>query len=177
MTPRRMNDADSEAGSQSSRTRIFRHALPVRIMHWINVVAFFVLLMSGLQIFNAHPALNWGKSSYDGRAPLLAIEAAIDGDGRTIGTTNVLGHTFETTGLLGVSRGADGEPEARAFPAWSTLPGPRWLSMARSWHFFAAWIFVVNGIVYFLYGVASRHFTRDIVPGTTDLRSIGPSLL
>lgn len=34
----------------------YRHALPVCIMHWVNVIAFFILLMSGLQIFNAHPA-------------------------------------------------------------------------------------------------------------------------
>jgi len=145
-------------------------------MHWINVVAFFVLLMSGLQIFNAHPALNWGKSSYNGRAPLLEIGASVDGNGRAIGTTNVLGHTFETTGLLGASGGEGGVLEARAFPAWATLPGPRWLSMARSWHFFAAWIFVVNGVVYFLYGLATRHFRRDIVPAKVEWKSIGASL-
>ena len=40
--------------------------LPVRLMHWINVVALTMLLMSGLQIFNAHPSLYWGKSSYTG---------------------------------------------------------------------------------------------------------------
>ena len=44
----------------------YRHTLPVRVMHWINVVALTVLLMSGLNIFNAHPALYWGKSSYTG---------------------------------------------------------------------------------------------------------------
>src|SRR5512142_1952574 len=49
-----------------------RHALAVRVMHWINVVAVAVLLMSGLQIFNAHPALYWGKSSYTGAGPLWA---------------------------------------------------------------------------------------------------------
>jgi thiosulfate reductase cytochrome b subunit len=42
-------------------------------MHWINALAFVLLLMSGLQIFNAHPALYWGQSSYSGRAPLLEI--------------------------------------------------------------------------------------------------------
>lgn len=172
-----MNDAiDSDVASASTHRRIVRHTLPVRIMHWVNVVAFFVLLMSGLQIFNAHPALNWGKSSYNGRAPLLAIDAGVDRAGRTIGTTNVLGHTFETTGLLGASKGDDGELEARAFPAWSTLPGPRWLSMARSWHFFAAWIFVINGITYFIYGFATRHFGRDVVPGRADWKAMGRSL-
>ena len=43
--------------------RIYRHRLPVRLMHWINVVCLTVLLMSGLNIFNAHPALYWGRES------------------------------------------------------------------------------------------------------------------
>ena len=54
----------------------FRHALPVRLMHWTNVVALTILLMSGLQIFNAHPSLYWaGKSSYTGAPPVLEIGA------------------------------------------------------------------------------------------------------
>jgi thiosulfate reductase cytochrome b subunit len=171
------NSHDDKAMNARARRLYYRHTLPVRIMHWINVAAFFVLLMSGLQIFNAHPALNWGKSSYNGRPPLLEIGAAVDSKGRTIGTTNILGHTFETTGLLGLSNANGGDLEVRAFPAWATLPGPRWLSMARSWHFFAAWIFVINGIVYFLYGFATRHFTRDIVPARADWRTIGTSFV
>ena len=46
------------------RELYYRHRLPVRIMHWINVIAFVVMLMSGLMIFNAHPTLYWGKQSY-----------------------------------------------------------------------------------------------------------------
>src|SRR5207237_2838898 len=44
---------------------IYRHRLPVRIMHWVNVVCLVILLGSGLQIFNAHPALYWGADSRD----------------------------------------------------------------------------------------------------------------
>jgi Ni/Fe-hydrogenase b-type cytochrome subunit len=40
---------------------IFRHRLSTRLWHWINVVAVFVMLMSGLMIFNAHPRLYWGQ--------------------------------------------------------------------------------------------------------------------
>ena len=43
--------------------RIYRHRLWVRITHWINAICMTVLLMSGLQIFNAHPALYWGDAS------------------------------------------------------------------------------------------------------------------
>ena len=51
----------------------YRHSLPVRIMHWSNVVFLAILLMSGLNIFNAHPALYWGKSSYSGVPPILEM--------------------------------------------------------------------------------------------------------
>jgi Ni/Fe-hydrogenase b-type cytochrome subunit len=41
-------------------TVIRRHGLGTRIWHWINAVAIFVLLGSGLGISNAHPRLYWG---------------------------------------------------------------------------------------------------------------------
>ena len=50
-----------------------RHSLLVRITHWINVIALTALLMSGLQIFNEHPALYWGKSSYTGKPALFEV--------------------------------------------------------------------------------------------------------
>ena len=68
-----------------------RHAWPVRVMHWINVVALTVLFMSGLQIFNAHPALNFGKSSYNGVPPVLEIGARLGANGQPQGVTRVLG--------------------------------------------------------------------------------------
>jgi Ni/Fe-hydrogenase b-type cytochrome subunit len=40
---------------------IFRHRLSTRVWHWINAVTVFIMLMSGLMIFNAHPRLYWGQ--------------------------------------------------------------------------------------------------------------------
>jgi Ni,Fe-hydrogenase I cytochrome b subunit len=51
-----------------------RHAGLVRVTHWINVVCFSLLLMSGLQIFNAHPALYVGDHS-DFDHPTVSILA------------------------------------------------------------------------------------------------------
>jgi cytochrome b subunit of formate dehydrogenase len=45
------------------REVIYRHSGTVRITHWINVLVLLVLLMSGMQIFNAHPALYLGAQS------------------------------------------------------------------------------------------------------------------
>jgi thiosulfate reductase cytochrome b subunit len=55
---------------QGSET-IYRHALAIRITHWVNALVLFIMLLSGLQIFNAHPALYWGQASNFG-APLLS---------------------------------------------------------------------------------------------------------
>jgi thiosulfate reductase cytochrome b subunit len=40
---------------------IRRHSLPVRLWHWLNALCLLLLLMSGLQIFNAYPRLHWGQ--------------------------------------------------------------------------------------------------------------------
>ena len=162
-----------EAGAMGHVYR--RHALPVRVMHWINVVALTVMFMSGLQIFNAYPVLNFGKSSYTGVPPVLEIGARIGADGQPQGVTRVLGAEFDTTGWLGVVR-QDGRAVPSTFPPWMMLPGPQWLSMARSWHFFFAWVLVLNGLAYVLYSLASRHFARDLVPTRDDLAGIGASL-
>ena len=154
----------------------YRHRLPVRIMHWINVVCLTVLFMSGLNIFNAHPALNWGKSSYNGVEPLLEIGAKMSGE-RIIGVTRIAGHEFNTTGSLGVFYNDAGEAEPRAFPSWLTVPSTQWLAMARRWHFFFAWLFVFNGLAYVLYSLFSRHLARDLAPTRQDLRSIGRSIV
>ena len=53
--PTPMPEADSP-----SATNVFRHRLSTRLWHWTNAVAIFVMLMSGLMIFNAHPRLYWG---------------------------------------------------------------------------------------------------------------------
>ena len=66
---------------------------------------------------------------------------------------------------------------ARAFPCWATIPGGQWLAMARHWHFFFAWIFVVNGVAYLLYTIFSRHLKKDLVPTREELRNIGRSIV
>ena len=155
----------------------YRHALPVRLMHWLNVIALTILLMSGLQIFNAHPALYWGKSSYTGAPPLLVMHAVQKNDREIAGLTRVLGREFDTTGLFGASKNRNGQWIPRGFPWWATIPDNQWLSMARSWHFFFAWVFVLNGLAYILYSLGSRHLARDLAPTRDDWRGIGRSVI
>ncbi|MGH7038708.1 MAG: cytochrome b/b6 domain-containing protein [Stellaceae bacterium] len=143
----------------------------VRLCHWINLACMTILLMSGLQIFNAHPALYRGNQS-DFSAPLVELGAAESG-GRLVGVTLIFGHSFDTTGFLGASAGPGGQMEARGFPSWATLPSEQWLAMGRLWHFFFAWIFVINGALYLLYGLIGGYIRRGLVPSLAALRRIG----
>jgi thiosulfate reductase cytochrome b subunit len=52
----------------------------------------------------------------------------------------------------------------------------KWLSMGRRWHLFFAWVFVLNGLLFGLYSLLSRHLSKDLFPWWKDLRSIGRSI-
>lgn len=153
----------------------YRHRLPVRIMHWINVACLFILLMSGLQVFNAHPALYWGNiSTFD--KPALSMTARTGADGTLRGQIQVGSWRFDTTGVFGVSKNMAGEDSRRGFPMWATIPGPRNLAEGRRWHFFFAWVFVINGLTYLLWSWRARHLRDDLAPTRSDWRGIGRSI-
>lgn len=162
-----------DPSAETAPRRVYRHRLPVRVMHWINVLCLVVLLMSGLNIFNAHPALYWGRDSTFA-SPWLSMRAE-DSAAGPIGVTRIAGLAFVTTGVLGLSD-VDGKPAARGFPTWATIPSAQWLAMARTWHLFFAWLFVVNGIAYLLWTIVSRHLARDLVPTRAELAAIGTSI-
>jgi thiosulfate reductase cytochrome b subunit len=126
--------------------------------------------MSGLQIFNAHPALYWDDRS-DREHPFLSIRPIKTEGGEMRGITTILGYKFDTTGVLGYSDG-----KRRAFPAWATIPSAKILAMGRQWHLFFAWALVINGLFFVTYAWISRHVTRDLVPTGKDLRAIGKAV-
>jgi thiosulfate reductase cytochrome b subunit len=163
------------AGTQDDppkREVIYRHTVVVRVTHWINVLCLTLLLMSGLQLFNYHPALYWGNYGYPGVPTFASIGSTIDTDtGQAVGVTRVAGSNFVTTGVLGVSYDSERGIVRRAFPAWLTLPSEPSLALARDWHFLMAWLFVANGIVYLLFGVLNGHFRRDLAPAADQLRA------
>ncbi|MBV9249555.1 MAG: cytochrome b/b6 domain-containing protein [Acetobacteraceae bacterium] len=116
-----------------TKITIHRHAAWVRVTHWINAAVLAVMLMSGLQIFNAHPALYFGLKS-DFAHPWLAL--------------------------------ADG------FPKWITLPHYQDLATGRRWHFFFAWLFVLNGSVYLALGVINGHIRKGLLPSRVQLAGV-----
>jgi thiosulfate reductase cytochrome b subunit len=148
------------------KVMIRRHTVVTRVTHWLNVLAILVLLMSGLQIFNAHPALYWGAKSTFDHPWLIMSKVEIADTPR--GVTMLGDHAFDTTGLFGWS-GKEGMRESRGFPAWATIPSYRSLTDGRRWHFFFAWIFVVNGLAYWLFGLANGHIRKDMLPARDQL--------
>src|SRR5215208_908841 len=142
VTMEQVSTSDRPLVSTSDAPVVYRHSLPVRVMHWVNVVCLVVLLMSGLQIFNAHPALYWGHDSRESTRIMEITQKQVQGEWR--GVTRIGAAEFDTHRVLGTSRGADGQYSPRAFPEWATVPGAQWLSMGRLWHFFFAWIFALN---------------------------------
>lgn len=168
---------DMTAGSSqiSGPGPFIRHSRLTRLFHWLNFVVITIMLMSGLNIFNARPDLYWGNISHF-HHPLLALGAVQNRQGDILGITKIGGHAFVTTGVLGASAGSDGELVARGFPRWATLPSASWLAMARRWHFFFAWIFVANGVAYAFYSLIGGHLRRDLWPGLPELRQTGRSI-
>jgi thiosulfate reductase cytochrome b subunit len=172
MTERLVRSDENPTSRPEEPRFIRRHSAVVRVTHWVGVVCVTILFMSGLQIFNAHPALYLGQKSSFAR-PIASIGTEQQG-ARLIGVTRVLGHTFNTTGVLGLSGNHDTDP--RAFPEWVVLPSYQDLAAGRRWHFFFAWLLLFNGLVYLIYSLASGHVWRDLIPSSQQLRRIGASV-
>src|SRR3974377_253475 len=85
------------------------HPLPLRIMHWINALAIFIMIGSGWKIYNDDILFSF-----------LRFPDAI-----------VIG---------------------------------KWAQYGLQWHFFGMWIFVLNGIAYFCYGIISGRFWQKLFP-------------
>jgi thiosulfate reductase cytochrome b subunit len=161
--------AGAAARAAPVREIVYRHTIVVRLTHWLNALFLTLLLMSGLAIFNVHPALYWGHYGYPGVPTVLLITGRFDPEqARPIGETRIGEYTIETTGILGVTFDPEGQPRRGAFPEWATLGSD--LALARDWHFLMAWLFVFNGTIYLSFGLFSGHFRRDLAPTTQQLR-------
>ena len=85
------------------------HPLPVRIMHWINAVAIFIMIGSGWKIYDDDIIFSFLR--------------------------------FPDSVVIG-----------------------KWAQYGLEWHFFGMWIFVLNGLAYLSYGIATGRFRRKLFP-------------
>lgn len=146
---------------------VYRHTLAVRICHWTNALCLIMLLMSGLQIFNYHPALYWGDNGHVGLPSFLSVKATGNANDSLL---QIGSYEISVSGVLGVKvEGPRGGARFHAFPPLLTLPAERNLALGRDWHFLMAWLFVFNGLAYYAYGLASGHFRLSFVPSREQL--------
>ena len=61
---------------------ILRHRWPVRLWHWISVLATLGLLFTGICILNVHPRLYWGEVGNAYTHAFLALESSEPGGPR-----------------------------------------------------------------------------------------------
>ena len=166
-----MNDGADEAAGEPAQPELARadsapvggdvvkrHRLSTRIWHWVNFLALIVMLMSGLMIFNAHPRLYWGQYGANADPAWLEI-----GQSQGEGYLRVGEARIVTTGVLGLSQGANGQPNAHAFPSWMTIPSGYSLAEGRRWHLAFAWIVAFGVLLYMLWSLFNGHVKRDLV--------------
>jgi thiosulfate reductase cytochrome b subunit len=151
---------------------IYRQSIWTRATHWTWAICLFFLLLTGLQIFNAHPALYIGQESgFEYENAILEI-GAINTDAGPRGQTTIFGNSFDSTALgLGMSGTAE-RPTFTAFPGSVTIPGYRDLGTGRVVHFFFGWIFVATIFIWFVASFINGHIRRDIVPKPADIAGV-----
>ncbi|WP_152048154.1 cytochrome b/b6 domain-containing protein [Aureimonas psammosilenae] len=151
---------------------VYRQKLPTRLTHWLWAVCLFFLLLSGLQIFMARPDLYLGlQSGFQFDNTVFSISAITNADGTNSGMTRILGHSFDTTGWLGLVQTAQG-PTARTFPTWATIPSYRDLGTGRVVHFFFAWLLGATLLVWLIFSLFNGHLRKDLLPRGRDIRAL-----
>ena len=113
-----------------------RHSALVRVTHWITVLCFLALLVTGVEIVISHPRFYWGETGTDLTTPLFQLPIPAS-------------RKLVPTGYNYVLPDQNG---------WS-----------RALHFEAAWIVVLAGLLYVIYGLLTKHFRKDLVPRKSDL--------
>src|SRR5258708_18032543 len=59
--------------ASESNPEIPRHGAIVRVTHWLTVISFLALLISGAEIVISHPRFYWGEVGNVGTAPLFTL--------------------------------------------------------------------------------------------------------
>lgn len=155
---------------------VYRHSIVARLSHWLWALALLVLVMSGLQIFNAAPYLDASDKTDPAKRVLAIVGGTPPGATDAIGMVYLFGHTFTTTGILGYTDDGQGGRAARAFPGWLTLPSYQDLASGRVWHLFFGWMLILALVAYGINLIVRKGF-RELIMRPEDFRKLWPMQL
>jgi thiosulfate reductase cytochrome b subunit len=155
---------------------VYRHSIVARLSHWLWALSLLVLVMSGLQIFNAAPYLDASDKSDPAKRVFAIVGGSLPGGTEPVGMVYLFGHTFRTTGILGYTDDGLGGRTFRAFPGWLTLPAYQDLASGRLWHLFFAWVLVLALLAYAIEMIRRRGW-RELVMRPEDFPKVIPMLL
>jgi DMSO/TMAO reductase YedYZ molybdopterin-dependent catalytic subunit/thiosulfate reductase cytochrome b subunit len=117
----------------------------VGITHFLSVLLLTFLVRSGLEILSACPRL-WARDDCEPGTEWLRLT-------RRRPPTDRLWTTLE---------------EEESWSPWLALPGRKNLGLGRLWHFLAAGLWIVNGLVYYVLLFASGEWRR-LIPTSWDI--------
>ena len=149
----RSRPAPSVGPAAPSRPLYLRHALAVRIMHWINVVALTLMLHERAADLQRASGAVLGRFVVQRAAGVARNRREGRRAGQRRSATRACSDTNSRPPACSDCRPTTAGMYAQGFPSWLTVPSHQWLAMARSWHFFFAWMFLINGLCYVAYTI------------------------
>lgn len=147
-----MGPTAGTSGNVRSPERGEGHRRWVRTSHWLIVLAFFVLGVTGIVILAAHPRLYWGEVGNDLTPALLEIP---------ISDNHRPGAFQQAVAFTDV-----GDTVISANRTYDIFNQNGW---GRSLHFLAAWFLVLTGLFYTLAGTFSGHIRNHLLPRLREL--------
>lgn len=152
---------------------ILRHRLPVRLWHWLSVLAVVGLLFTGFCILNVHPRLYWGEVGNAYTPALLALESSEPGgpnpSAHPAATVLRVGNgQFDVTGRMGAVADAGGDG---LYFLIADTPESWHFGAMRAWHFAIAWILVLAWLGYAVYLAATGQLRHRLLPAASQLRA------
>jgi thiosulfate reductase cytochrome b subunit len=160
---------------------VLRHFFPVRLWHWVTVLAVAGLLFTGFCILNVHPRFYWGEVGNAYTPAILALDSSEPGGPRPAthpapAALVVGNHRFDVTGRLGVVADAGGDG---LYFLIANTPESWHFGAMRAWHFAIAWILVLGWTGYAIYLIASGQLRSRLLPRIAELhpRAVGADLL
>src|SRR6187549_2390380 len=123
------------------------HARWVRVSHWIGAASVLILAVTGVVILMAHPRLYWGEAGNDLTPALLELPISRNHQ-----------HGGWDAPRPFFARAGSPVSASRTFDIFNQN------GWGRSLHFLSAWVLVIAGVIYLLFGIFTGHFRNHLSP-------------